>query len=161
MEGTALGTPTDEKGNFTIKNISAGSYTLTATGVGYVAKKLNVVIVAGKTTNLNLQLSENQTELQEVVVMGSQNNYRQSNTSLATRTDVPILEVPQSAQVIGQQVIKDRQAFTLNELSKVMTGVKANNDMGAFSLRGFNGYFPFDASFITFNGVREIGRAHV
>ena len=154
LEGTALGTPTDEMGNFTIKNISAGNYTLTATGVGYIAKKLNVVIVAGKTTNLNLQLSENQTELQEVVVIGRQNSYRQSNTSLATRTDVPILEVPQSAQVIGQQVIKDRQAFTLNELSKVMTGVKANNDMGAFSLRGFNGYFPFDASFITFNGVR-------
>lgn len=154
LQGTALGTPTDEMGNFTIKNIPAGNYTLTATGVGYIAKKLNVIITDGKTTNLNLQLSENQTELQEVVVIGEQNNYLQSNTSLATRTDAPILEVPQSAQVIGQQVIKDVQAFTLNELSKVMTGVKANNDMGAFSLRGFNGYFPFDASFITFNGIR-------
>ncbi|UYQ95702.1 TonB-dependent siderophore receptor [Chitinophaga horti] len=92
--------------------------------------------------------------LSEVEVTGKANGYRQPVSSVGTRTDAPLIEVPQSAQVLTQQLIRDRQAFTLNDMAPMMTGVKANNGMGAFTLRGFTGYNHFDGSFITYNGIR-------
>ncbi|MCW3467226.1 TonB-dependent siderophore receptor [Chitinophaga nivalis] len=93
-------------------------------------------------------------DLGEVVIAGQQDGYRTPVSSIATRTATSLLETPQSVQVVGQAVIKDRQAATLNELVPLMTGVKANNGMGGFSMRGFSGYNPAEGSFIMFNGVR-------
>lgn len=154
LQNTSQGNTTDKSGRFVIANIPSGTYTLVASSIGYSAIKQNIIVEAGKTISLSLRLSENKKVLQEVIVTGRTNNYKQNNSSLATRTDAPLIEIPQSAQVISQQAIKDKQAFTLNEITPVMTGVKANNNMGGFSMRGFTGYYPFDASFITFNGIR-------
>ncbi len=154
LQNKAYNTVTDEKGYFILRQVPAGSYTLTASSMGYSAARQNVVITAQKPTVLELQLSENNTELEVVTITGKSSQYKADNSSLATRTDVPLLETPQSVQVISQQVIKDRQAFTLNDIAPLMTGVKANNGMGAFGLRGFTGYNPNSASFTTFNGIR-------
>ncbi|TAE25404.1 MAG: TonB-dependent siderophore receptor [Cytophagales bacterium] len=154
LEGTSLGSPTNNDGDFVIANVPVGTYVLRATGVGYSATRQNAVVRVGKTLNLDLQLNESAQTLSDVMVRAERTNYTERMSSVATRTDVPLLETPQSVQSISQRVIKDRQAITLNELSPVMTGVKANNGMGAFSMRGFTGYYPFDASFIVVNGIR-------
>lgn len=145
---------TDELGNFVINDIPPGTHTIEVSSIGYSALKQSIILVSGRTLHLNLKLSEDHQQLLDVIVTGRQNNYRSPNTSFGTRTETPLLEVPQSAQVLTQQVIKDRQAFTLNEISPLMTGVKANNGMGAFTLRGFTGYNHFDGSFVSFNGIR-------
>lgn len=154
LQNTAYNTVTDETGYFILRQVPAGSYTLTASSMGYSAARQNVRISAQKPTVLDLQLSENNTELKEVTITGKGIQYKVDNSSLATRTDVPLLETPQSVQVISQQVIRDRQAFTLNDITPLMTGVKSNNGMGAIGLRGFTGYNPNSASFTTFNGIR-------
>lgn len=154
LQHTTLASATNNLGQFIIKDVPAGTYTLVASSIGYSANKQNIVVVAGKMANLSLQLSENNQELRDVVVTAIRNNYKSNSTSLATRTDVPLIETPQSAQILPQRIIKDKQAFTLNEVAPLLTGVKANNGMGAFTLRGFTGYNHFDGSFITFNGVR-------
>jgi iron complex outermembrane receptor protein len=100
------------------------------------------------------EATDDHRQLEEVTVTGKNTRYKTSVSSLATRTDLPVLETPQSIQVISQQIMKDRQAFTLNDITPLMTGVKANNAMGGFTLRGFTGYNPNDASFTTFNGIR-------
>ncbi|WP_373512698.1 TonB-dependent siderophore receptor [Persicitalea sp.] len=154
LQKTAFNTITDEKGYFILRQIPAGSYTLTASSMGYSAARQDVVISAQKSTVLDLQLSENNTELQEVTITGKGSQYKADNSSLATRSEVPLIETPQSVQVISQQIIRDRQAFTLNDIAPLMTGVKSNNGMGAIGLRGFTGYNPNTASFTTFNGIR-------
>lgn len=154
LQNTMYTTVTDEKGYFILRQIPAGSYALTASSMGYSAVRQNVVVSAEKPTMLELQLSENNTELEEVTITGKATQYKAENSSLATRTDAPLIETPQSVQVISQQIIRDRQAFTLNDIAPLMTGVKANNAMGAFGLRGFTGYNPNTASFTTFNGIR-------
>ncbi|CAG5075037.1 Metal-pseudopaline receptor CntO [Dyadobacter sp. CECT 9623] len=154
LQNTSLSALTNEKGYFMIRQVPPGIYTLAASTMGYSALKQNVLIEPQKPAILDLQLSENHNELQEVVIIGIGNQYKTNTSSIATRTDIPLLETPQSVQVISRQVIKDRQAFTLNDIAPLMTGVKANNAMGGFSLRGFTGYNPNDASFTTFNGIR-------
>lgn len=156
LQNTAFTTFTDKNGDFTIANIPLGKYAVTATSVGYTASKQNVLITKATIIDLNLQLSEDKQTLEEVSVKSNTGRgvYKVSNSSVATRTNTALIEVPQSTQAITQQTIKDKKAFTLNEIATVITGVKANNGMGAFSIRGFTGYYPFDASFIAFNGVK-------
>ncbi|MCK7555787.1 TonB-dependent receptor [Chitinophaga sedimenti] len=154
LQNTNHAAATNTAGHFIIRNIPAGTYTVIVSSVGYSAQRQNIRIEAGKTASLNVQLSEDQQRLVDVVITGKQNNYRQPLSSIGTRTDAPLIETPQSAQVLGQQVIKDRQAVTLNEMTPLMTGVKPNNGMGAYTLRGFTGYNHFDGSFISFNGIR-------
>jgi hypothetical protein len=66
-----LGTITDENGNFTIKNVPTGRYTLQISFIGYNTATLpNIVVNAGKETVLTLSLEETVTKLEAVVVSG-------------------------------------------------------------------------------------------
>jgi iron complex outermembrane receptor protein len=80
----------------------------------------------------------------QVVVTGEQDEgYAPSDASVATRTDTPLRDIPQSIQVIPQEVIEDQQASNLTEVLRnagIAQGVNPSA-RGAFSLpviRGFD-----------------------
>jgi len=154
LQNTALKTTTDLNGNFNFKNVPAGTYVLIVSNVGYTAKRQNLVIETGKKLKLSFQLSKSRQELNEIAISGTKNHYKVKRSGTSTRMDIPLLTTPQSVQVVSNQVIKDRQAFTLNEISNSFTGMKANNGSGSFSIRGFTAYSPTDASFLLYNGIR-------
>lgn len=154
FQNTDIRTKTDLEGNFILNAIPAGIYMLIVSNVGYTASKQDLIIKTGKTAILNLQLSKSKQELKEVVISGIKNPYQVQNSSSSTRMDVPLLSTPQSVQIISAQAIKDRQAFTLNEIAGTFTGMKANNGNGSFNMRGFTAYSPTDASFLLYNGIR-------
>jgi hypothetical protein len=57
VEGTALSAVTDGSGNYTIANVPAGTYSVTASATGYVSKTTTgVVVTAGNTTTANFAL---------------------------------------------------------------------------------------------------------
>lgn len=93
-------------------------------------------------------------ELNEVVVSTAKNHYQVLSSSTSTRSNTPLLSTPQSVQVVSSEVLRDRQAFTLNEVAGTFTGMKANNGNGSFQMRGFTAYSPNDASFLLYNGIR-------
>ncbi|OJV13061.1 MAG: ferrichrome-iron receptor [Dyadobacter sp. 50-39] len=93
-------------------------------------------------------------ELDEVTVSTSKNRYQVLSSNASTRTNTPLLSTPQSVQVMPSQVLRDRQAFTLNEIAGSFTGMKVNNGNGNFQIRGFSAYSPNDASFLLYNGIR-------
>lgn len=154
FQGTKISTKTDQDGNFSLKEIPEGTYVLIVSNVGYTATRQNLIITAGKNTVLHLQLSKSRQELNEVQISGTKQHYKVSASNTSTRMDIPLLETPQSVQVVSSQVMKDRQAFTLNELASTFTGMKANNGNGSFNMRGFTAYSPTDASFLLYNGIR-------
>lgn len=154
FRNTSLGTTTADNGEFTLSGVAPGSYILSVSNVGYTAYTQSLRIGRGKNAYLNLKLSESKQELMEVVVSGARNAYQVSASSTSTRLDVPLLETPQSVQVVSSAVLRDRQAFTLNEIAGTFTGMKANNGNGSFQMRGFTAYSPNDASFLLYNGIR-------
>lgn len=154
FQNTGIRTKTDSKGNFSLKAIPAGTYVLIVSNVGYTATKQNLIISEGKTAIINLQLSKSKQELNEVVISSIKNPYQVKSSSSSTRMDIPLLSTPQSVQVVSSQALKDRQAFTLNEIAGTFTGMKANNGNGSFNMRGFTAYSPTDASFLLYNGIR-------
>ncbi len=72
MEGTDIGAVTNVKGFYEFENISAQTYNVSATYVGYQpATRFNVVVRSGGNPALNFNLSEALDSLGEVVVQAS------------------------------------------------------------------------------------------
>ncbi|MGJ5632670.1 TonB-dependent siderophore receptor [Nostoc sp. CALU 1950] len=91
----------------------------------------------------------------ELVVTGEQDGYRVPNTSSATKTDTPLRDIPQSIQVIPQQVIKDQQATRLTEVLKnapgVVLGSRSPRDpLNIIKIRGFDA-----GTDILLNGIQD------
>jgi iron complex outermembrane receptor protein len=62
-------------------------------------------------------------ELEIVVTTEALEGYRVPNASTATRTDTPLRDIPQSIQVVPQQVIRDRNAQNVFEAVETVSGV--------------------------------------
>lgn len=96
-------------------------------------------LVFGVTTGT---MTGEQEEEIEIVVTGEQEEgYRIPNASVGTRTDTPLRDIPQSIQVVPQQVLQDQQVNTLNEALQNVSGViqtGANySQFNSFTIRGF------------------------
>ncbi|GGN07208.1 ligand-gated channel [Dyadobacter beijingensis] len=154
LQGAATGTVTDTDGQFSLRGIAPGTYVLSVSNVGYTAYTQSLRITKGKNVFLNLQLSESKQELEEVLVSAAMHRYQVLSSNSSTRSNTPLLSTPQSVQVMSSAVLRDRQAFTLNEIAGSFTGMKANNGNGNFQIRGFTAYSPNDASFLLYNGIR-------
>jgi len=68
--------------------------------------------------------------------------YRVPETSVGTRTETPIRDIPQSIQVIPRQVLEDAQVVRLNEFTDFVSGVQPSTGYGGLSsnavfIRGF------------------------
>ena len=102
------------------------------------------------------ETSADENELIEIVVTGDQETgYRVPDASTATRTDTPLRNIPQSIQVIPQQVLEDQQVIRLDEALRNVSGVTfGGTSLGRrleFSIRGF------DEAPILRNGFRQFG----
>lgn len=78
----------------------------------------------------------------QLVVTGEEgSDYVVPNATTATRTDTPLRDVPQSIQVIPQEVIEDQQVLRLGDAVRNVSGVVSNsNDPRGerFIIRGFS-----------------------
>lgn len=72
IQGTSVGAATDIEGKFTINNVKPGTYSLSVSFITYKTHTVpDVVVEAGKISTISLQLQEDATELNEVVVTGT------------------------------------------------------------------------------------------
>jgi len=89
LTGTTTGTTANEKGYYELKELAAGTYSVTCSAVGYLAENYQVVIHTGQTTTLNANLNKNSSRLNEVVVTGV------SRATELRRNPVPIAVMTQ------------------------------------------------------------------
>lgn len=69
IDGTTMGCSADANGNFTLKNVSAGRYTLVAGILGYEQKALSeIAVVPNRVTWVTFELKPTATNLDEVVI---------------------------------------------------------------------------------------------
>jgi outer membrane receptor for ferrienterochelin and colicins len=71
LEGTKLGTNTNNQGEFKLTGIQAGSYLIQVTYLGYKDFKETIQFQSGDTLHLDIQLVENEDLMEEVVVTGT------------------------------------------------------------------------------------------
>ena len=119
-------------GMLKIADLDAGVYTITASAPGYADKIMaNVEIVANGTTSVEIALSSEIIELDQVSVS-------------ASRRREKVLEAPASVAVVSASQIKDRVAPSVTEHLKSVRGVDVvNTGIGTSQVvvRGFNNVF--------------------
>ncbi|HYX15554.1 MAG TPA: TonB-dependent siderophore receptor [Nostoc sp.] len=76
----------------------------------------------------------------ELVVTGEQDGYRVTNTTTGTKTDTPLRDIPQSIQVVPQEVLRDQQVTRIEDAVRNVPGVNQSFNFGplaVFTIRGF------------------------
>lgn len=70
LEGTKIGTSTDESGFFVLKNVPPGDYQITATMLSYKPQTQKVKVKDGETVTIDFYLQEEAIQLSELTVVG-------------------------------------------------------------------------------------------
>ncbi|MUL37322.1 TonB-dependent siderophore receptor [Gloeocapsopsis sp. AAB1 = 1H9] len=90
---------------------------------------------------LSVAVEETEDDVIEIVVTGEQEGgYRVPDTSVGTRTDTPLRDIPQSIQVVPQQVLRDQQVNRLDDALRNVPGVTQAFGPGPsifYRIRGF------------------------
>lgn len=71
LNNTRYGTLTNEDGFYELKNIPAGSHSITFSGVGYERRQLWIDVKANNAIILNIELTNSPSNLSEVVITGA------------------------------------------------------------------------------------------
>lgn len=141
LKGTGRSTIVDKKGNYLLKNIAPGTYTLTASFIGLVPQSKEVMVIAGQASVLDLILSENNEQLQEVVVKGAKvNKFANKRTDLVARMPLADLENPQVYSIVSKELLKEQVATTIGQATSNIVGAAPTTyPAGGFAItsRGF------------------------
>ncbi len=93
-------------------------------------------------TQRNESLAEEE-EIEVFVTGDRETGYRVPDASTATRSDTPLRNIPQSIQVVPQQVLEDQQVTRLDQALRNVSGATSGStNLGRnleFNIRGFDG----------------------
>ena len=117
VSDTEYGTVTDSLGRFVIKYLPVGSYKLKVSLPFFKTETvdLNVLPNRQKTQVPPIILDRDETQLNEIVVVGNRDNYTSKAISGSIRLNEPILEVPQNIQVVNKQILQDMQITSMSD----------------------------------------------
>jgi len=131
-------TSTKEDGTYTISNINAGNYTLVVTLIGAQNQEKQVTVSALKTTIIDFILTENSSQLNEVIV----NANKTPKPVTLDKAGLRALDLPQSTGTVSARVIEDQQINRLGDAIKNVSGVSLTQERGGvgetFSARGYS-----------------------
>ena len=136
----------DAKGNYTIKDIKVGTYTIIASYVGLEAQQRQVTLSEGQTSTQDFILSESNQQLNEVVVNGgSTNKFSVKKTTTSAKMPLGNLENPQIYTTIPKTLLTEQMVTEFSLSLKNSPGVyKIQNNRGinsdgasSYTMRGF------------------------
>lgn len=148
VKGLQIGDETNNRGEFSLKNIPEGNYTIQVSYVGYETQNLKVNVQPGSTTKIpSIILIGKQEQLGTVVLRGNGNGNKFTRNTSVSVAKMPLkkIENPQvynniTAELLQEQVITnfDDAIKNASGLTKLWESTGRGNDgAGYFSLRGF------------------------
>lgn len=146
--GKQTGTTTDASGNFSLQ-LASGRYTLRFSSLGYDTIEKLVTVAANDNAPLDVALKSAQTNLTEVMVVGSRNINRSVTDSPAP---IDVIDVRQVTAKTGQLDVNQLLQFVAPSFnSNRQTGSDGADHVDPASLRGLG---P-DQTLILINGKRQ------
>ena len=116
LKGTPKGTTTNPKGEFELRNIEAGSYTLVTSFLGLETKEFSIEVKSGETTVVpEVYLSESAQQLNQIVISGTRDAYTTDHVSSSLRLNTPLIETPQNIQVVTHEMLNDQQVISMSD----------------------------------------------
>ncbi|HAX14115.1 MAG TPA: TonB-dependent receptor [Leeuwenhoekiella sp.] len=144
IKGTTKGATTDFDGKYIIENVPVGTYEVEFSFVGYEPVTVpNVVVQAGKFTNVSTALGASAAALDEVVIQVQTSRERESALLLEQKKAVEIKESIGAVQLAKQGVTDAATATTK------ISGVTASQASGDIYVRGLGDRYLYT----TMNGL--------
>lgn len=142
---TNKGTITDDKGNFTLHNISAGKYIVRVSAVGYAAVSKSVVFSPGTNPALQFSLEDADNSLGTVVVT-------------AQKKEEQIQQVPFSISALSAKEVQEYRLWNVKDITAIVPNLHSSNsgdERNVTSIRGIGttSYDPAVATYI--DGVNQ------
>lgn len=163
VEGTSQGASTGADGTYTIADLEPGTYTLSASFVGYLTKtRSGVVVQAGETTQADFALAQESVGLEEVVVVGYGEQAETDVTGSVSSIDGEELDrIPTSSatqalqgQLAGVQVVPNAGGAPGGGATVRIRGVGTLGD--ASPLFVVDGVLTNDISFLNTSDIQSV-----
>jgi Fe(3+) dicitrate transport protein len=120
LENTKIGTTTNSKGQYSIKNIPVGNYELVVSYIGYYALNKKIYLQEGQKINANFSMIESISTLSEVTII--------------TGGSEGIKDIPGSVYYISPKDIEKYSYTDINRTLRAIPGVNLQEEDG-FGLR--------------------------
>ena len=154
VEGTTVGTLTDDNGHYAIRNAPVGSIVLRVRMLGFAASQKSVTTTDGQSVTVDFALSQQVRSLDEVVVTGTvgQTRRKEVGNSIASVSAATLKTEPiQSAQDVLQGQVPG--AIILQNEGVAGAG-------GTIRIRGMNSVTQGNRPLIYVDGVRMYSDAY-
>lgn len=115
IKGTNLGTTSDNEGNFTIKNIPAGTYQVNVSFIGYSSVTETLTLEANQTIEKTYSLQEDVFNLEGAVVSGTRYKY--------DRSSAPVI-----VNVVDNKLLNATQSIAISEGLNYQPGVRVETN---------------------------------
>lgn len=125
LVGTMYGTATDADGQFNLPSVPAGDYELRVSGMGFQTSQIPIVVQAGQTTRLRIELQEAAVSLDELEVVARAADRRLA-TSVAPRTlnEQPVQDLAEALRGLAGLNLQRRGALGLDPNVRGLTGTQ-------------------------------------
>ncbi|MHA3786818.1 TonB-dependent siderophore receptor [Flavobacterium hauense] len=145
LKGTVYSAVTGQSGQYEIKNVKPGTYTLRVSAVGITSMENTVTVAAGETVTKDFALAESQQQLDEVVIDGNSNKFSRKQSDIVAKMPLKDIENPQVYNTITSEVLKQQVVTNFDDALKNAPGLdklwestgRGTDGAGYFSLRGF------------------------
>ena len=168
--GLNADTSTDSSGAFEFRNLTMGEYKLTCALPGFVPVSQKILIDTARQVRLEVSLSPNTLRQSVTVSESAEEDYHAATATSATRTDTPLMDIPQSIEVVNRAVLQDQQitriAEAANNVSGVTRAIGYSDSADSYTIRGFlvdyslkNGFK--NNSLLTLSEVANVERVEI
>ncbi|MCJ8208700.1 TonB-dependent receptor [Mucilaginibacter sp. RS28] len=140
LKGTTRGTSVNAKGIYQLSHIPAGTYTLVAQLIGLSSQSKTITLAAGETLVADFILTENNEQLQEVIVSSNAGKRINKKSEYVARMPLSNLENPQAYSSISKELMQDQLVVDYrNALYNSAGAIPAMSPAGSayVYLRGF------------------------
>jgi iron complex outermembrane receptor protein len=131
-----IGTMTNENGFYELGELTAGTYKVAFSAIGYERQE-ETVIISQQPVILNIKLMESAEQLQTIEVVGrKETDYKNSASFIGTKSATLLKDVPQSISYVTKELMLDQAAFRVNDIVKNMSGVNQYSFYNDITIRG-------------------------
>lgn len=150
--GTNKTSTSNAKGEFKIENIPAGEYTLQVSRINCNQIRKNLIINANEKIIFDFTLTENEKQLQEIIV--TQNRTANQKPVSIGKTAIAPIDLPQSISIIDKDILTQQQTLRLGDALKNINGVYIMGTSGGVQEEIAGRGFSFSSNNTFKNGVR-------
>ncbi len=152
LKDSKYGTTSNEDGEYLIKNINAGSYTLIVKFVGLKTQEKLIEVTDKNTYIADFQMVESTNELSEVTVSGIQS--ANERTVTIGKIAIKPMDLPQSVATIDRTVLERQQVLRLSDALMNANGIYIMGNSGGYQEEIAGRGFAFGSSNTFKNGAR-------